>query len=74
MPASNGPPDPFARPSRPVTPAEVAAWELTIYPRLRQYAPPPPGTTDLDDVLPDTEEALDAPELGAVTYAEELGT
>lgn len=72
MPASPGP-DPFARPSRPVTLEAVAEWELGIYPALRPYKAPPPGTVDLDDVLPDTEEALDDPDLAAVTIAEELG-
>ncbi len=71
MPASPGR-ELAARRSSPVTPEAVADWCARTYPGLRRYAERLPGDLDLDDVLPDVEEALADPELAAVTYVEEL--
>ena len=75
MPVSRGPTSraPLGlRPNRPVEPDDVAAFETSLYPQLRRYGTPTPGSVDLDDVLPELEEALADPDAAAVAYLEEL--
>lgn len=57
-----------ARPSRPITPDELADWQARTFTALRRYAPPPPGTIGLDDELAD--ELTDDPDAAIAHIAE----
>jgi hypothetical protein len=73
MPASPGPKRiGQGRPNRPATFEDLSDWKLRAFPALAAGRRPPPGQLELDDVLPELDEALDDPELAAVTIAEEL--